>query len=119
VSASAGERNGWQGQILNSGQITATDDLFISDATLTLDPGTYSVADRVYADDGSIVTFDAAFSAQSLTVAGGSTVNLVATSNLSADVDVAGAGSTLNLADDLTLTDDLYVYGSNTEAAIV
>jgi hypothetical protein len=112
-------RIGYQGQILNPGRITATDDLHISDAAVTLDPAVYSVGDGVYASYGANVTFDPLFSAQRLGVETGSTVTSSATSNLSTEVDVTGNNSRLNLGADLVLTSDLEVYGSSVAAATV
>ncbi len=110
---------GYQGQILNPGQITATDDLFIRNTALNLDPAIYSVADRVYADDRAAVKLAAGFSAPSASVGGGSTMETTTSTNLSADVDVTDSGSLLTLGADLTLTEDLYVYGSSSTAATV
>ena len=104
-------RFGSEGALNNADQIIARRDFEVSGGTFTLDSND-SVARNVVASDGGSLNLDSATSAEGAMVMGGSTINTVASNNVSGGVSVFEANSTLNLGADLSLSGSLDIRGN-------
>ncbi|MEM8680858.1 MAG: hypothetical protein AAGF97_16030, partial [Planctomycetota bacterium] len=112
-------RFGLPGSILNDGPIVANRDLEVSVGTFALDAND-SVTRSVNVTSGGTLTLHANTAAQeALLSGGGSTLNTVATTNLSEGVLLNGAGETLNLGAALTLNNDLDIRGAGGVTSVV
>ncbi|MEM8680039.1 MAG: hypothetical protein AAGF97_11855, partial [Planctomycetota bacterium] len=112
-------RFGLPGNIVNDGPIVANRDLEVSVGTFALDAND-SVTRSVNVTSGGTLTLHANTAAQAALLAGGgSTLNTVATTNLSEGVLLNGAGETLNLGAALTLNSDLDIRGAGGVTSVV
>jgi len=108
---------GDHGEILNRGNIIATDDLEVSAGSFAMGPD--DNATQVLASVGATLDLHANTTASSALVTAGGRINMASASNVSNSVNVFDENSQSDMSEDLMLTGNLSIRGTGPLPAIV